>query len=144
MYSIAERAAVRVTQHVEDLVQRRDVAPGQSVRHEVSRQVPDGQAVGQRVELGVDVRRFGVERVEVGDEVATHPVHVDERLHVHLLDQALVFALVGAIAGVVVHLPAHRLVGDPHRLEEVVVEAVGTGQERRDTARGTDRTRRLG
>ena len=33
-------------------------------------------------------------------------------------------------AGVVVHLPAHRLVGHAHRLEEVVVEAVGAGQER--------------
>ncbi len=128
-----ERPAVRVAQHVEDLVERRHVAPGQPVRHELARQVPDGEAVGQRVELGMDVRRFRVERVEVGDQVAAHPVHVDERLHVHLLDQALVLALVGPVAGVVVDLPAHRLVGDAHRLEEVVVEPVRAGQERRDT-----------
>ena len=37
----------------------------------------------------------------------------------------------GAEAGVVVHLPADGLVGHAHRLEEVVVEAVGAGQERR-------------
>ena len=58
-----------------------------------------------------------------------HPVHVDERLHVHLLDQALVLALLAAGAGVAVDLPAHRLVGHAHRLEEVVVEAVGAGEE---------------
>ena len=78
----------------------------------------------------MDVGRLGVERVEVGDQVAAHPVHVDERLHAHLLDQALVLALVGAVAGVGVHLPAHRLVGHAHRLEQVVVEAVGPGEER--------------
>ena len=59
-------------------------------------QVPDGQAVGERVELGVDVRWLGVERVEVGDEVAADAVHVDQRLDVHLLDQVLVVPLVGA------------------------------------------------
>ena len=124
-----ERAAVGVAQHVEDLVERGHVAPGQAVGDELARQVPDGEPVGQRVELGVDVRRLGVERVEVGDEVAAHPVHVDERLHVHLLDEALVLALLAAGAGVAVHLPADRLVGHAHRLEEVVVEAVGTGDE---------------
>ena len=125
----AQRPAVGVAQHVEDLVERGDVAAGQAVGDEVPGQVPDGQPVGERVELGVDVRRLGVEGVEVGDEVPAHPVHVDERLHVHLLDQPLVLALFGALAGVVVHLPAHRLVGHAHRLEQVVVEAVGAGQE---------------
>ena len=130
----AERPAVGVAQHVEDLVERGDVAPGQAVGDELAGQVPDGEAVGQRVELGVDVRGLGVEGVEVGDEMAAHPVHVDERLHVHLLDQALVLALLAAGAGVVVHLPADGLVGHAHRLEQVVVEAVGAGQQRRHPA----------
>ena len=107
-----------------------DVAPRQPVGHELARQVPDGEPVGQRVELGVDVRRLRVERVEVRDQVPADPVHVDERLHVHLLDQALVLAALGAQPGVVVRLPAHRLVGHAHRLEEVVVEAVGPGEQR--------------
>ena len=126
----AQGAAVGVAQHVEDLVEGGHVAPGQPVGDELARQVPDGEAVGERVELGVDVRGLGIERVEVGDQVAAHPVHVDQRLHVHLLDQALVLALLGALAGVVVQLPAHRLVGHAHRLEEGVVEAVGAGQQR--------------
>ena len=62
MYSMPERPAVGVAQHVEDLVERGHVAAGQPVGHELAGQVPDGQAVGQRVELGVDVRRLGVER----------------------------------------------------------------------------------
>ena len=69
----AERPAVGVAQDVEDLVERGHVAPGQAVGHELAGQVPDGEPVGQRVELGVDVRRLGVERVEVGDEVARAP-----------------------------------------------------------------------
>ena len=140
----AERAAVGVAQDVEDLVERGHVAAGQAVGHELARQVPDGEAVGQRVELGVDVRRLGVERVEVGDQVAADPVHVDQGLDVHLLDQVLVLALVGAVAGVGVDLPAHRLVGHAHRLEDVVVEAVGPGQAVRPPGPGTARTPRPG
>ena len=97
----AERPAVGVAQDVEDLVEGGDVAPGQAVRHELAGQVPDGQPVGQRVEFGVDVRRLGVERVEMGDEVAPHPVHVDERLHVDLLGQTLVLDPPRFLAGVV-------------------------------------------
>ena len=126
----AQGAAVGVAQDVEDLVEGGHVAPGQAVGDELARQVPDGEPVGERVELGVDVRGLGIERVQVGDQVAAHPVHVDQRLHVDLLDQPLVLALLGADAGVVVHLPADGLVGHAHRLEEVVVEAVGAGEER--------------
>ncbi len=136
-------AAVGVAQDVEDLVERGHVAPGQAVGHEGAGQVPDGEPVGQRVELGVDVRRLGVERVEVGDQVPAHPVHVDERLHVHLLDQALVLALLGALAGVVVPLPAHGLVGHAHRLEEGVVEAVLPGEQRGHPAQEDARLRAL-
>ena len=113
-----ERPAVGVAQHVEDLVERGDVAPGQAVGDELARQVPDGEPVGQRVELGVDVRGLRVERVEVGDEMAAHPVHVDERLHVHLLDEALVLPFLAAGAGVAVDLPADGLVRHAHRLEQ--------------------------
>ena len=91
----------------------------------------------------MDVRRLGVERVEVGDQVPAHPVHVDERLHLHLLEQPLVLALARADAGVVVALPPHRLVGHAHRLEELVVEAVGPGQERGDPGQEEPRLRAL-
>ena len=128
----AQGAAVRVAQHVEDVLEGGRLAARQPVGHELTRQVPDGEAVGQRVELGVDVRRLGIERVEVGDQVPAHPVHVDERLHPHLLEQPLVLGIARADACVVVALPAHRLVRHAHRLEERIVEAVGSGQERRD------------
>ena len=52
----AERPAVGVAQEVEDLVERRHVPAGQAVGHEPPRQVPDGEPVGQRVELGVRSR----------------------------------------------------------------------------------------
>ena len=129
-----ERPAVGIPEHMEDLVQCGHVAAGQPIGHKAARQVPDGEPVGQRVQLGVNVRWFGIERVQMCDEVPTDPVHVDEGLHVHLLDQALVLPLLAAFAGVVVDLPAHRLVGHAHRFEERVVEAVRPGEEGRHPA----------
>ena len=89
----AEGAAVGVAEHGEDLVEGGQLLAGQAVGHERPGQVPDGEAVVERVELGMEVDRLGVERVEVGDEVAPDPVHVDQRLDVVLLDQALVAAV---------------------------------------------------
>ena len=92
---------------MEDLIQGGDVFASQSVGHELARQVPDGQAIVQRVELGVEDRRHGVQRIEVSDEMAADPVHVDERLDVHLLGEAKVPAG-RLVQGVGVLLPAHR------------------------------------
>jgi len=94
----AERPAVGVAQDVEDLVERGHFEGGQPVGHEAPRQVPDGEPVGERVELGVRVRRLGVEGVEVGDEVAPHAIDVDQRLHAHLLGQSGVLASAGSSA----------------------------------------------
>ena len=128
----AECAAVRVAQDVKNLVEGGDVAARQPVCHEVARQVPDRQPVGQWVELGVDVRWLGIEGIEVCDEVTAHAVHVDEGLYPNLLDGLLLLALLRPGAGVVVDLPADRLIGHTHRLEEVVVEAVGARQQGSD------------
>ena len=124
----AQGPAVGVAEDVEDLVQGGHVLAGQSVGDEVAGQVPDGQSVVQRVELGVELGRLGVQRIEVGDEVATDPVHVDEGLHVHLLDQAEVGAVALVVRGVDVLLPPDRLVGDLEGLEDLVVEAVAAHQ----------------
>ena len=118
------RPAVGVAQQVEDLLERRHVAPGQAVGHEPPGQVPDGEPVGQRVELGVYVGRLGGERVEVGHQVAADPVHVDERLHVDLLHQPAVVLVGQVVGGRAVGAPAGRLVGDAHGGEHVVVEVV--------------------
>ena len=120
----AQGAAVGVAQDVEDLVQGGQVLAGQPVGHEGPRQVPDGQPVVQRVELGVELGRLGVEGVEMGDEVAAHPVHVDQRLDVDLLDQPEVVPLPLVVGRVDVVLPPRRLVGHLEGLEDLVVEAV--------------------
>ena len=57
-----EGPAVGVAEHMEDLVECRHVTPGQAVRHEGARQVPDGQPVGQGVEFRVDVRGLDAQR----------------------------------------------------------------------------------
>ena len=128
----ADRAAVRVAQDVQQVAERQaaraadrgvdaDVAAGE----ELAVQVPDGQAVGGRVELGVHLRRLGRQRVEVRDQVPAHAVHVDQRRHLHLLDdlRRVVVDRVGVLA------PAHRLVGHADGAEDVLVEVVGAEQQ---------------
>jgi hypothetical protein len=73
-----------------------------------------------RVELGVELRRLLGERVEVGDEVAAHPVHVGELVDLDLL---LEHRLLG-VDRADVAAPAGRLVRDVQRVEDLVVEAV--------------------
>ncbi len=98
----AQCAAIGVAQEVERLAQGEGVAARQPVDHELAVEVPQGEAVGGGVELGVQRSGLGREWVEVGDEMAAHPVHVDQALHVDLLDEPHVLA----VAGIDVGLPA--------------------------------------
>jgi hypothetical protein len=71
------------------------VRPDDSTAQELPVEVPDREAVGGGVELGVQHRFLPRQRVEVGDQVAPHPVLVDQRLHVHLLVQPGLFRSTG-------------------------------------------------
>ncbi len=77
------------------------------------------------VELGVGVGCAAAERVEVGDQVAAHAVHVDEGVHLH--DLLVLRRGIGEPAAV--GEPARRLVGHAEAREHVVVEAVLAEQE---------------
>jgi hypothetical protein len=90
-------------------------------------EVPQRQAVGGHVEVGVAALAV-LQRVGVGHEVAAHPVGVDELEHPGLVDLVVV-------ADGDVRYPAHRLVGDAQRGEDVVVEAVLTEQQPVDERR---------
>ena len=52
----ADRAAVGVAQHVQDVAERHAVAAAEAVGEELAVEVPDGEPVGGRVELGVHDR----------------------------------------------------------------------------------------
>ena len=93
---------------------------------ELAVEVPDRQAVGGRVELGRHVRLLPAQRIEVGDEVAAHAVHADERGHLHLLVQHRLFAVRSGCWSTR-HL--HRLVRHAEAAEHVVVEAVLAQQQ---------------
>src|SRR5439155_18867684 len=103
----------------EDLAEAHDLATGEAIAEELAVEVPDGEAVGERVELEMEVRLLELQRVEVGDEVTSHAVHVDEGLHMHLLGPLLLLL----VERVDVAPPARRLVGNAHGVEDVVVEA---------------------
>ncbi len=121
----ADGAAVGVTQDLEDRAQRHPVGAGEAAREVLAIEVPDREAVGERVELGVHVRLAPAQRVEIGDEVAPHPVHVDEPLHGHLLLEPVGLLVDRAHVGP----PLDRLVRHAERPEDVLVEVVGPEQQ---------------
>ena len=84
---------------------------------EVAVEVPQRQAVRGDVEVGVAALPV-LQRVGVGHEVAAHPVGVDQLLHAGDLVDVVVVGRRDVLD------PADRLVGDPQRLEDLVVEAV--------------------
>ena len=130
----ADRARVGVTEDPEDVAQRHDRAaeptcperPGR----ELTVEVPDGEAVVRDIELLVGDRLASAERIEVGDEVAADPVHVDEGLDLqHLLALGR-----GIRERAAVGTPARRLVRHGEAGEHVVEEAVLAEQELVDPA----------
>ena len=116
----ADGAGIGVAQRPEDVGQLHRLRPGQAAGGERPLEVPDGESVVG----GVDLHRAGgalsPQRIEVGDQVAPHPVDVDE-----LQDPGLLVDLVlGVVLGTAVDPPPHRLVGDVEAPEDLVVELV--------------------
>ena len=119
----ADGPAVRVAQDAEDLAHlHQTLAAGERAGGELPVQVPQGQAVGLHVEVVVTALAV-LQRVGVGHQVPAHPVGVD-----HLEDPGLLGDLV-LVVGTDVLGPADRLVRDPQRGEDVVVEAVLAEQQ---------------
>src|SRR6266516_3624589 len=69
-----------------------------------------------------------LERVGVGHQVAAHPVGVDQLLNPGGLGDIVL------VTGLDVAHPAHRLIGNPQRLEDLVVAAVLAEQQLMDSA----------
>ena len=126
----ADRAGVGVAQHPEDVPQFHPLGFSADggvdaiavAGHVLAIEIPDREAVGGGVELGVALRRLVEQRVGVGDEVTPHPVLIDQSADGHLLGhRTLAVILVG---GGVVDPPLDGVVGHAHVLEGVVVESV--------------------
>ena len=121
----ADRAAVGVAQHVQHVVELHAGASTDAAGEELPIEVPDGESVGRRIELRVQMGLLARQRVEVGDEVAADPVHVHELLDLHLLVEHGGFA----VDGVHVATPLDGLVGHPDRAEDLLVEVVLAHQQ---------------
>ena len=118
----ADGAAVRVTQHAEDLAQRQAARPAEAAGGPLAVQVPQGQPVLADVEVRVVGHRV-LERVHVGQQVAAVPVRVDELLDAGDLADLLLRVHLHVLG------PADGLVGDAQGVEDLVVEAVLAQQE---------------
>jgi hypothetical protein len=84
----ADRAAVRVAEHAEDVAELHRALAAEAARDELAVEVPEGEAVALDLEVGVRALHV-LERVDVGHEVAAHAVGVDELLHAGGLVDAL-------------------------------------------------------
>ena len=118
----ADPAAVRIAQHAEDVAQLHRALAGEPADGELAVEIPEGQAVLGDVEVGV-AADLKFQRVGVGHQVAAHAVGVDD-LH----DERALVEVALAVVGDV-RRPAHRLVRDAQRGEDVVVEAVFAEQQ---------------
>ena len=115
-------AAVGVAEHAQDVAEREHGLAAEAAGGPLAVQVPQGQAVGQDVEvrvLALDV----LQRIGVRHEVAADTVGVDE-----LLDPGDLVDLVGRV-NLQVRAPAHGLVRDAQGLEDLVVEVLRAQQE---------------
>ena len=99
--------------------------PADAVGEELAVEVPDREAVRRRIELDRCVRFLPAQRIEVGDQVATHTVDADQLGDLHLLVQHRLLA----VDRVDVGTPLDRLVRHPEGVEDVVVEAVLAEQQ---------------
>ena len=113
----ADVAAVRVAQQPEHVAQLLVLGAGEAVDLELAVQIPQRQAVGEHVEIGVAAEAGLVQpqRVDVGHQVAAVAVGRDQ------LDDAAVLVLDRVR---VVGAPPHRLVRDAELAEDLVEEVV--------------------
>ena len=123
----ADRAAIRVAQHAEDLAQPHDRLAAEPAGRELALQVPQRQAVLDDVQVRV-LALHGLDRVGVGHQVAADPVGVDQFLHAGRPGDVVLVAVREVLD------PADRLVGDAQALEDAVVEAVLAEQQLVDDA----------
>ena len=118
----ADRAAVRVAEHAEDVAELHQASSAEAPRDELAVEVPEGEAVVLDLEVGVRALHV-LERVGVGHEVAADAVGVDELLYAGGLVDALCDVDVD-VAG-----PVDRRVGDAQGREDALVETALTGEQ---------------
>ncbi len=123
----ADGAAVRVAQHAEYVAQPHPRAAAEAAGGEVPLQVPERQAVLVDIQVRM-LALLVLQRVGVRHEMAAHPVGVNELVHAGRLAEVVL------VPGRDVLDPADRLIRDPQRLEDLVVEAVRTEQQAVDQA----------
>ena len=81
----ADGPAVGVPQDRKDFPQAHAFVAGEIQRQELAVEIPDGQAVIGRVELGMHVGDPPIERVQMSNKVPPHPVGVHEAVDPLLL-----------------------------------------------------------
>ena len=91
----ANRAAIGRTKNIKNRRQGHAVATGKSTGEEFAIEIPDSEAIRDGVEFGMQMMLCEVEWIEIGVEVASHAVHVDECTNLEVLFEHQLFVIVG-------------------------------------------------
>ncbi len=130
----ADPRAVGLAQDLEDLPERRLLQAEDVVEEELALQIGVGKAVGLGVELRMMLVAREPERVEVGQQVAAHPVGPDQHHHAQVIDDQAPRALAAEIDDLAAVAdqawrPASVVGARPHRAAAALEQAPRLGPE---------------
>src|ERR1041384_6317219 len=128
----ADLAAVCALQNVEDLAQRSTLSSAQAAGNENAIEVPNRQAVGLDVELGMIEQRHRVQRIDIGHEVPAHAISINQFHHARLSQRVLVHLLLAGEQRIAIHTPTQRRVRDAEVEKNIFVELVFAKQQLMD------------
>ena len=109
-------ARVRIAKFLDDVAKGRPLGSAEAARGECAVEVPEREAVGGNVEVGVFPLAI-LERVDVGNEVPARTVRVDQ---IHDVRELFLLRVLERVVG----NPLDRLVRHAHRGEDPLIETI--------------------
>src|SRR5713226_8642055 len=125
----AHLTAVGALLNVQNLAQRGAFSAGQATGNKQTIQVPNRQVVGFDVEFRMIKQRHRVQRIDVGDQMATHAIGIDQFHHVRLSNRLLMHLIGAEKEGIAIEIPAQRRVGNAEVGKNLVIESVFAEQQ---------------
>src|SRR6185369_15769252 len=125
----ADLSAISALQNVENLSQGSALTIGEAVRYEFAIEIPDGQAIGLDVELGMIEKRQRVKRIGVGNQVTTNSVCVDQLDDASFFKRLFANPISRKEERVAIQVPLQRCVRNTEIQKDVLIKVVLTDNE---------------
>src|SRR5215510_265176 len=116
-------------QKIDDFTELRVLLSPDSGGNEFAIEIPDREIVSFDVELRVILNALVAERVEIGDQVAAHPVSVDQLEDPSLLPNNIAVPFFTQYRRIDIDRPAIRSITDAEIPKDLIVKFVLTSQQ---------------